>query len=71
MLACRQEQHQKIPALPISLLDHLFRARVRNHDLGCRSRQPPAGVLDTPFLMRTPVSLMEASSSCRAGAEVS
>jgi len=35
-LADRKEQHQTIPALAVPVCRHLFRKRLRSHDLGRR-----------------------------------
>jgi len=47
----KNKQHETIRALAISFFHYLFGARIRNHNLGDRSRQQAAGVLDTPPLV--------------------
>jgi plasmid stabilization system protein ParE len=49
-LAARKERHQTIPALAIPVCHHLFRARIRRHNLGRCPRQQTTGVLGTSAL---------------------
>jgi hypothetical protein len=49
-LAVRKERHQTIPALAIPVCHHLFRTRIRSHNLVRRSRQQATGVLGTSAL---------------------
>ena len=44
-LAHRKERYQAIPTLAIPVCRHLFRTRIRNYNLGRRSRQQATGVL--------------------------
>ena len=44
-LATRQEQHQTLSAMAVSIFCHLFAGGIRNHDLGCGTRQQAPGVL--------------------------
>jgi len=51
-LADGEEWHQTIPALAIPVCHHLFRTRIRSHNLGCRPRQQATGVLGRAPLSR-------------------
>ena len=53
-MAVGQEQHQTISALAISVFDYLLRATIDDHDLGRRSRQQTAGILDAALVVRPP-----------------